>query len=75
MVPGGADELIQPLLNQEVNLFGVMNQDHHQYIPQEGGNFIVVPNNNDLDDSDLDDMNDDLAIGGGGLNVAINNNN
>ena len=35
----------------------------------------MVPNNNDLDDSDLDDMNDDLAIGGGGLNVAINNNN
>ena len=52
-----------------------MGEDHHQYIPQEGGNFIVVPNNNDLDDSDLDDINDNFAIDNGGLNVAIDNNN
>ena len=52
-----------------------MGEDHHQYIPQEGGNFNVVPNNNDLDDSDLDDLNEDFGMGGGNHNIVVNNNN
>ena len=52
-----------------------MGEDHHQYIPQEGGNFNVVPNNNDLDDSDLDDLNEDFGMGGDNHNIVVNNNN
>ena len=52
-----------------------MGEDHHQYIPQEGGNFIVVPNNNDLDDSDLDDLNDNFGMVGSNHNIVVNNNN
>ena len=35
-VPGGADEMIQAMLNQEANMLGAPAPHH---VPQEGGNF------------------------------------